>query len=61
MKVGIAADHGGYEMKQKITKLWTSAICNMTGTMTIATLLSRLLAPSQTESWNEVSWSVAVA
>lgn len=43
MKIGVAADHGGCELKQKIqsclaqeaSKFWTSAICDTTRTMTV--------------------------
>jgi len=69
MKVGIAADHGGCEMKQKIYILLNAkghqvvdfGNLQYTGTMIIRTLPSRWLAPSQTELWNEVSCSAAAA
>ena len=69
MKVGIAADHGGYEMKQKIYIL-----LNAKGHQVVdfgnlqydrdddyQTLLFRLPALSQRESSNAVFCSVAVA
>jgi ribose 5-phosphate isomerase RpiB len=69
MKVGIAADHGGYEMKQKIHILLAAGGHQVVDfgnllydrAMIIPTLPSGLLAQSQPESWNAVScFAVAV-
>ena len=69
MKVGIAADHGGYQMKQKIYIL-LGAIghqvvdfgnCNTSGTTTIQILPFRLRALSRRDSSNAGFCSVAAA
>ena len=69
MKVGIAADHGGYEMKQKIYILLGARGHQVVDFGNL--LYDRdddypdfaipLAAPSQRESSNAVSYSVAVA
>jgi ribose 5-phosphate isomerase B len=69
MKIGIAADHGGYEMKQKIYIL-----LNAKGHQLVdfgnfqydrsddyPDFAIPLARAAQTESWNVVSCSVAVA
>ena len=69
MKVGIAADHGGYEMKQKIYILLCARGHEVVDFGNLLydrdddypDLPFRLPAPSQRESSNAVSCSVAVA